>query len=486
MIDRKVLIIGAGFAGLAAAIELTKAGHRDVTVLERADELGGTWQANTYPGAACDVPAPLYTYSFAPNPDYAERFPGQAEILAYMKDTARRFGVDSLIRFGVEVTELEFDAARACWRVHTSTGEVIDADVVVPCVGQLSRPSIPPIEGVDRFAGPSFHSAEWDHTVNLAGKRIAVIGTGASAIQLIPELQTTAAHVIVFQRTAPWIIPRPQRLFSTAHRWLFRHVPVALQAERAVFWAVSEALQKSMTSRHKIVVHGFALVSKALLHYKVRDPQLRAKLTPREQAGCKRILFDPGYLDALNQPNVELVNEAIVEITADGVRTGTGLREADVVVWGTGFAATELLAPMKIRGLDGRSLDDVWAEGAHAYYGMAVPGFPNLFIMYGPNTSLGSGSIIAMLEPQARYIAQAATHLQHAGPGSYVEVRADTETAYDEEVQRRIAGSVWTTCSSWYRNAAGRVVANWPGSTREYARRIARFESSAYETRVAS
>ncbi|MFF0496543.1 flavin-containing monooxygenase [Nocardia aobensis] len=476
-----VLIVGAGFAGLAAAIELSRHGYTDVTILERAAELGGTWRENHYPGAACDVPSPLYSYSFAPNPEWTQRFAGQAEILAYMRRTAADFAVDRLIHYDTEVTAASFDERRARWRVDTSTGKIYEADVLVPAVGVLSLPAWPKLSGMNCFTGAAFHSAQWDHSVDLTGKRVAVIGTGASAVQFVPQVREHAAEVTVFQRTAPWIVPRPQRVYTALHHRLFRRMPASLRAERELVSLVTEGLQRSMTSRNQLVLKAFAATSKAYLRYRVADPALRAKLTPDYPAGCKRILFDAGYLQALTESNVEVVTDAIAEITPGGIRTVDGAeRDVDVIIYGTGFAATEVMDSIKVHGVDGRLLSDAWSDGARAYFGMCVPGFPNLFFMYGPNTSLGSGSIIGMLEPQARYLRRAVEYLDDLGEGATVDVRAEVEQTYDAEIQSRVIDSVWTTCSSWYRNAAGRVVANWPGSIGEYARRTARFDPSDY------
>jgi cation diffusion facilitator CzcD-associated flavoprotein CzcO len=476
-----VVIIGAGFGGIATAIELTRHGFRDVTVLEKADSLGGVWRENTYPGAACDVPSPLYSYSYEPNPHWSMRYSPGPEILDYLKRTATKYGVDTLIRFGTEVSSAEFDEDAGRWRVHTTDGEVLEADVLVPAMGQLSRPVLPAIEGREKFQGIAFHSAQWNHDVDLAGKRVAVIGTGASAIQFVPAIQPQVAKLTLFQRTAPWVLVQPQKQYRPFHHWLFDRLPAFQRFERFMIWLLVESLQKAMTSHSRVLLPLGTLLAKARLRVRVRDLALRRKLTPDYPAGCKRVLFSNLYLPAVVESNVEIVTEPIAEITAAGVRTRDGVdHPADVLVYGTGFAATEFLAPLTIRGRAGKVLSDVWAGGARAYFGLSVPGFPNMFVMYGPNTNLGSGSIIAMLEPQARYIRQAVETLDRAG-GAYLEVKSDVEDRFDAETQSRITHTVWTHCASWYRTATGRNTNNWPASVEEYEERVRVLDPRDYD-----
>jgi cation diffusion facilitator CzcD-associated flavoprotein CzcO len=479
-----VLIVGAGFGGIGAAIELTRSGYHDVTILEKASDLGGVWRENTYPGAACDVPSPLYSYSFEPNPHWSSRYSPQPEILAYMKRTATKYGIDELIQFDTAVSSASFDEATGRWQVETNRG-VLEADVFVPAVGLLSRPIWPDIPGQNSFTGQAFHSATWDHDVDLTGKSVAVIGTGASAIQFVPVIQPTVGALTIFQRSAPWVMPQPQRTYTKAHHALFEKVPAAQALERRVLWTGLEQLQKAMTVESKVLVPALSAAAKLRLRRSVKDPVLRAKLTPDYPAGCKRVLFSNKYIPAVSQDNVSIVTEDITEITPSGVRTADGVEHpVDVIVYGTGFAATEFLAPMSIKGVGGQDLHEVWAEGGRAYYGLAVPGFPNMFVMYGPNTNLGSGSIISMLEPQAAYVRQAVQLLDKSGP-SYVAVKPAVEERFDSETQARIGDSVWTQCTSWYRNAAGRVTTNWPGTVTEYQRRTKRLDPADYElTRI--
>ena len=469
-----VLIIGAGFGGIGMAVELRRAGFTDVTVVEKAAELGGVWRENTYPGAGCDIPSPYYSYSYAPSREWPMRFSPQADIKAYLSRVADSFGIRP--RYGVEVTAAAWDTATSRWQVTTGTGEVLEADVLIPAVGQLSRPSMPDIPGQASFAGQSFHSARWDHSVDLTGKRVAVIGTGASAIQFVPAIQPAAGQLTVFQRTAPYVVPKPDVRYR---RWQ-RLFPMQ-QVERAFFWALCEVGTMGIIGS-KAITKAVEWIALRHLRKQVADPDLRARLTPDYVIGCKRVLFSDDYLPALQQPNVHLSTASIAEITPDGVRTVDGVvHEADVLVYGTGFTATDFLAPIKIRGVDA-DLGDAWADGARAYLGMTVPGFPNMFLMYGPNTNLGSGSIVYMLERQARYIRQAVAHI--AARGSGLDVRPDVADRFDAEMQRRLAGTSWTRCRSWYRSGTGPVTTNWPGLVTEYHRRTKTLAVSDFRTVV--
>lgn len=448
-----VLVVGAGFGGIAAAVELRRAGFTDVTVLERGETLGGVWRDNTYPGVGCDVPSPYYSFSYAPNRNWPMRFSRGPEIMGYLARTAARYRVEP--RYGVTVTDAEFRDGQ--WHVSTTQGEFV-ADVLVPAVGQLSEPHIPALPG--EFGGPSFHSARWDHDVPLAGRRVAVIGTGASAAQFVPHLADTAAAVTIFQRTAPYVMPRPDTEYQS---WRHRLFPV----ERAFFWALLEVATLGILG-NRLVGRTFATVSRAHLRRQVKDPALRTALTPDYPMGCKRVLFANDYYPALTRPHVDLSTTDIERLEPDGVRTTDGvLHEADVVIYGTGFRATDFVSSLNIRGPAG-SLSDAWADGATAYLGITVPGFPNMFLMYGPNTNLGSGSIVYMLERQARYVRQAVSLLTTV---STMDVRPEVARQFDAEVQHRLAGTAWTGCGSWYRTEAGRISTNWPGLVTEYHRR---------------
>ncbi|SPM32530.1 Predicted flavoprotein CzcO associated with the cation diffusion facilitator CzcD [Mycobacterium rhizamassiliense] len=467
----RVLVIGAGFGGLAAAYELSRDGLADVTVLEKADDVGGVWRENTYPGAACDVPSNLYSYSFARKTNWGRRYAEQPDILGYIRDTADRYGLRDLVRTGVEVTSARYDEGSATWRVTTSEGQTIEADILVPAVGQLSRPALPAIPGLDTFAGPSFHSAQWRHDVDLTGKRVAVLGTGASSIQFVPRIRQLAKRVSVFQRSAPYIIPKLDRGYTVAHHAAFRRVPRFGAAMRWLIWEISEFFGLALT-RVAPLAWLIGLLASANLKWHIKDPVLRAKVTPDYRIGCKRVLFSSDWYPALARDNVDVETDTITEVTPTGVRTADGkLHEVDVIIYGTGFKATEFLAPMTITGRDGRDLHAEWGQGARAHLGMAVPGFPNMFLIYGPNTNLGSSSIILMMEQQARYIRQITEELARGGGSRAFEVWRAVEQAYDDGVQSRLDSGVWTTCDSWYRTATGRVTTNWPGLVREYQRR---------------
>ncbi|MGY6655264.1 flavin-containing monooxygenase [Amycolatopsis sp. TRM77291] len=476
-----VLIVGTGFGGVGTAIELKRAGFDDFTILESAGEPGGVWRENTYPGAGCDIPSPLYSFSYEPNPDWPKRFSLQPDIHAYLKRVVRRYGLEPHIRFGTRVTAAAFDEERGLWRVETAGGETFEANVFVPAVGQLSRPVQPDIPGQETFEGASFHSAHWDHDVDLRGKKVAVIGTGASAIQFVPELQRQAGELTVFQRTAPYIMAKRDTSYRPWQQRLFRHLPATQLLGRLRIFLLAEYATYAMT-RHPLLAKVFELRTAQLRRRHIKDRTLREKLTPDYPLGCKRILFTNEYLPALAQHNVAVETRHISAITPSGVLTEDGVEhEADVIVYGTGFAATDFLGELEIEGLGGRALSDAWKGGARAYLGMTVPGFPNLFCVYGPNTNLGAGSIIYMIERQARYIRQAVEHL--AKPEvSYMDVVPEVEQAYDEEIQRRLGRSVWTSCASWYRQENGRVSTNWPGLVTEYDRRTKKLDLGDYRT----
>jgi len=474
-----IAVIGTGFGGLAAVIELKRRGYDDIVVFEKADDVGGVWRENTYPGAACDVPSPFYSFSFEPNPRWPRRFSQQPAILAYMREVAEKYDVRRHVRFGTEVTAAAFDEQTGKWSVDLSTGDRVEVDVLVSAVGQLSRPGFPTIPGRDTFEGPAFHSAEWDHNVDLTGKRVAVIGTGASAIQFVPQIQKQVAKLTVFQRTAPYIIPRPDREFSGVHHKVFERLPVTQLAERGTWYGVVEGLSVAWVYS-KPLAAAIKAISKLHMRRQTRSkPGLFEKIWPDYPVGCKRILFSNDYLPALAEPNVEVTTERISEITPRGVVTADGTEhEADVIIWGTGFKATEFLAPMSIKSGDGRDLHDEWRDGAHAYYGMTVPSFPNLLIMYGPNTNTGGGSIIYFLEAQAKYLGKYVDHL--ASAGGALAVRPEVEQAYDDRIQAELGGSVWSQCTSWYRQADGRITTNWPLLGAQYKAQ-AKFDPADYE-----
>ncbi|MGW4367671.1 flavin-containing monooxygenase [Nocardia takedensis] len=481
MTEPSIIILGAGFAGLGMALELRRAGLNNFTILEKAADLGGVWRENTYPGAACDVPSPLYSWSYEPKSDWPRRFSEQADIHAYMRGVARKHDLARFIRFGVEVTDAEFDETDGKWKITTAAGETITADIFIPAVGQLSRPAMPNLPGIDTFEGTAFHSAEWNHDVDLTGKRVACIGTGASAVQYIPRIQPKVEHLTLFQRSAAWVLPKFDTEYSTTHKAVFKYLPPTRLAERFAIWGLFEALALGLTDIPAIK-HPVIAIADRHREKQVPDPVLRAKLTPDYAAGCKRGLFSNEYFPALAQPNVTVETTAIEAVTPTGIRTTDGVEhEVDVIIYGTGFKGTEFLAPMNISGTGGRKLADVWSdEGARAYLGISVPHFPNLFMMYGPNTNVGAGSIIYMLEAQARYIRQAVQYLG-AHPGRSVAARVDAEQRWDDWLQNRLKDTPWNFCSSWYRNASGRITNNWPGATVLYRWKTRSFQPAEFE-----
>lgn len=478
----RVIVIGAGFGGLGVAHALREHGIADVTVLERADDVGGVWRENTYPGAACDVPSPLYSWSWATNPDWTRRYGRQPEILDYLRRTAQRDGLRDRVHTGVTVTGLTWveSGDGGHWRVATASGTTYDADVVVPAVGQLSEPAIPSIPGTETFAGPAFHSARWRHDVDLRGTRVAVVGTGASAVQFVPGIVDQVGSMTVFQRSAPYVVVRPDRLYSRLHHRLFRRFPRVLAVERRATFELTELFNRALEGTSTVgrpLMAAIRGVWRLHLRRQVRDPELRAKLVPDYPLGCKRLLFSNDWYPALDRDHVEVVTDAITSIEPGGVRTADGrLHEVDVLIWGTGFAATDYLGRVEIRGAGGARLSDAWADGARAHLGIAIAGFPSLLCVYGPNTNLGGSSIIGMLEAQARWIAEAVRGLAD-GRVPTVEVRREVWDAYDEEMQSRLAGSIWSRCDSWYRDGT-RVTTNWPGTVGEYRARLARVDWS--------
>ncbi|MDO9457415.1 NAD(P)/FAD-dependent oxidoreductase [Nocardioides sp.] len=472
----RVVVVGAGFGGLGAARALRERGITDVTILERSDAVGGVWRDNTYPGAACDVPSPLYSWSWAINPAWGRRYSQQPEILAYLRDAAEREGLTDLVVTGAEVTSCTWDADTATWQVACADGTTYDADVVVPALGQLSNPVVPRLPGIEDFAGPTFHSAQWRHDVDLAGQRVAVVGTGASAIQFVPGIVDRVGTMTVFQRSAPYVVPKPDQEYKPHHHRAFDRWPSLLTGERrTVFW-LTEKLNAALSGQvgwSKALLGAVRAAWKVHLRRQVPDAALRAKLVPDYEIGCKRILFSNEWYPALARDHVDVVTHAVTGVEADGIRTDDGtLHEADVIIWGTGFAATGFLAGVAVTGVDGVDLHEVWSDGAHAHLGLTVPGFPNLFCIYGPNTNLGGSSIIGMMEAQAGYVAEAVSKLGLGTGSRKVEVRPEVAEAYDREMQSRLRDSAWNGCDSWYVDGP-RITTNWPGKVAEYQERTA-------------
>jgi cation diffusion facilitator CzcD-associated flavoprotein CzcO len=475
----RVVIVGAGFGGIAAAAELRRHGISDVEILEKAWDFGGTWFQNTYPGCACDVPSHLYSFSYAQRRDWSRLCSPQREILDYVHDVAHDLGVDRLIRTDCAVTACSWDEVACRWSVTTGSGNVYEADAIVIATGQLHQPSVPAIEGAETFAGRAFHSARWDHGYDLTGKRVGVVGTGASSVQFVPEIADEVQKLTVFQRTGNWFLPRKNRPYPSAYKAVVRFVPGVQAFRRRFIFQYCESL--TLAIRHpRTIGRLLHLWSATFMRRQLRDPELRRRVWPNYTFGCKRVLFSSHFLPALARPNVELVTNAIRSMTPAGIVTADGrLHELDCVIWGTGFRASEFMFPMEITGTEGRDLRVVWAGGAHAHLGMTVPGFPSMFVMYGPNTNTSGGSIVFYHEAQASYIRQALQQVQRRGGGA-IEVRADVEAASDRDVQARFTGTAWTQCDSWYRDDTGRIVANWPGYMREYLKATRELDPAEY------
>ena len=476
----RLVVIGAGFGGLGMATRLTKAGVDDFVVLERAQELGGTWRENTYPGCRCDVPSHLYSYSFELNPDWSSTFSGQAEIWEYMKRVARDHGAYPHIRFGHDVSGASWDEEARRWRIETNRGE-FTAQVLVAAPGPLFEPSIPPLEGIESFAGASWHSARWDHHFDLAGKSVAVIGTGASAIQFVPRIRPQVAKLHLFQRTAPWVLPRPDRPITGLERRLYRLFPLAQKLMRAIIYWVRESFMVGFAKQPRIMMLA-EQVSKAMLRRQVPDPQLRRKVTPQFRLGCKRVLLADDYYPALAQPNVEVITSGVREVRERSIVDGDGVeRPVDAIIYGTGFHVTDMSAGRMVRGRDGLLLDDFWQGSPQAYLGTAVPGFPNLFLLAGPNTGIGHTSLVFLLECQIAYVFDCLrTMVDHAL--ETVEVKREDWHAYNEEIQDKSQQTVWLTggCQSWYLDRNGRNTTLYPDFTFKFRRMTRRFNLEDY------
>jgi len=475
----RVAIVGAGFSGIAMAIALRREGIEDFTVFERGADLGGVWHRNTYPGAACDVPSYLYSFSYDQRRDWTQPCSPQAEILGYLRDVAERHGVLDRVRTNTEVEQADFDERTATWTLVTVGGERLTADALVLACGQLSRPRWPSIPGMEEFAGHSFHSAEWDHGYDLAGKRVAVLGTGASAVQFVPPVAEQAAHVDVYQRTAPYVLPRRNPRYPEWARRLIGVVP-GLQALRRLGLLLFMETFIAALTRFRPLGWLFRTWSTTFMRSQLRDPDVRRRAWPDYPFGCKRILFSSAYLPALQRPDVELVTDRIERITTAAVVTADGKpRPADCVIYGTGFRSHDFVMPMAVAGVGGRDLEAHWSGGAEAHLGITVAGFPNMFVLYGPNTNLGVGSIITMIEAQVGYAIDALRMARRTG--SAVDVRPEVQRASGERVQERLRDSVWTSCRSWYRqDGDGRVVNNWPGHMFEYTRATRRVDPGEY------
>ncbi|MRH91141.1 SidA/IucD/PvdA family monooxygenase [Nocardia sp. SYP-A9097] len=479
----RIIIVGSGFSGLGLAIRLSQQGRQDYLVLERGNDVGGTWRDNTYPGAACDVPSQLYSYSFALNPDWSRSFSKQPEIQRYIQSVAAEYDVRDKHIFDCDMTGAQWNGETARWEIQTSQGE-FTADILVSAVGALCEPNLPDIKGINNFRGEIFHSARWNHDSDLTGKRVAVIGTGASAIQIVPSIAKQVAHLDVYQRTAPWLLPRADRPYLLPEKLAFKHIPGLQALSRAAIYAARET-QVVGLAKFPPAMKLLETVARAKLRIEVKDPELRAKVTPNFRIGCKRMLISNEYYPALGRDNVDLVTEGIQEIRGNSVVTKDGVeREVDAIIVATGFHVTDSPAYDTISGRDGRTLSEVFdAIGQQGYKGSAINNYPNMFFMLGPNVGLGHTSMVYMIESQINYIADAVATIDLLRLRT-IEVRKDVQDEYNVELQQKLTGAVWNTggCASWYLDKHGNNTTLWPDFTFRFRSLLEKFDVSAYET----
>jgi cation diffusion facilitator CzcD-associated flavoprotein CzcO len=476
-----IAIIGTGFSGLGMGIRLKQAGIHDFVIFEQADHVGGTWRDNHYPGAACDIESHLYSLSFAPNPNWTRQYAPQAEILAYLDHCADKYGLRPHIRLCAAVTSAVFDEPSGHWELRTSDGKITKAHQIIAACGGISRPALPDIPGLEDFAGKIFHSARWDHSYDLTDKTVAVIGTGASAIQIIPAIAPRVKRLHLFQRTPPWIVPKADRRITEAERERFRRRPVL---QHLVRW--KQYLRHELFAAGFVSNPGILRLAERLVHRYLRqmvpDPALRAKLIPDYRMGCKRVLVSNDYYPALQRPNVDLITQSIKEVQPHGLLTQDGTSHpVDAIILATGFQAAEAMAPFSVLGRSGRDLNAAWRDGAEAYLGTTVTGFPNLFFIVGPNTGLGHNSMIFMIESQIAYVLSCIKTMRSRRL-KWVEVRPETQAQFNRTLQARFPRTVWKTgCVSWYQTRAGKNTTLWPGYTFEYRLKTRRFDPSNYD-----
>ena len=485
--EMSVLIVGTGFAGLGMAIALKQAGIRDFTILERAASVGGTWRDNHYPGCACDVQSHLYSFSFEQNPEWTRMFARQPEIKAYLEGVAVKHELLSHVRFGADVVNARYDEQAQRWTVQTRDGRSFTARVLISGMGGLSTPAYPELPGIERFRGQSFHSAHWDHDYDLRGKRVAVVGTGASAIQFVPQIQKQVAKLDLYQRTPPWIMPKPDREIGDTERGLYRRFPILQRLHRAAIYAFLESRVLGFVVSPAIMKLAENVARRHINKY-IKDPVLRAKLTPDFTFGCKRVLISDDYYPALAQKNVDVIDTGIREVRAHSVVTNDGVeRPVDCIIYGTGFKAQEPLPRGAVFGRGGQDILDAWQQGAEAYKGTTVAGFPNFFMIVGPNTGLGHSSMVYMIESQVAYILDAVKQIRRGG-WSAVDVRPERQSAYNARLQSRLQKAIWTAggCKSWYLNENGKNTTLWPGFTFVFRRQVARFDVRDYHVEKAA
>lgn len=476
------IIIGAGFAGLCAAIHLKKAGENNFVILERNHALGGTWYDNHYPGAACDVESHLYSYSFEPNPNWSRNFSPQQEILNYMEHCATKYDLNKHLHLNSNITQAVFDGANGSWKVSTASGESYSARVIISCSGGLSQPSFPNIKGLENFKGKVFHSAQWDKNFDLKNKTVAVIGTGASAIQIVPAIAEQVKDLFLFQRTPPWIMPKPDGEISSLRKWLYQNFPATQRLYRKRLYWQHELMAFGFIKRPGILKF-FSKLSIRYLKSVVKDETLRNKLTPNYVMGCKRVLISNEYYPALVRKNVEVITEPIQQINETGILTNDDKqRNVDALILATGFQAAEEVSRFEVKGRNGIDLNEAWKNGAEAYLGTTVSGFPNMFLVVGPNTGLGHSSMILMIEAQVKLIMESIKALQQS-KAKFIDVKKSAQQEFNDEIQEQLKSTVWQTggCVSWYQTKNGKNVTLWPGYTFAFMKRTEKFEAEKYE-----
>ncbi|WP_406286883.1 flavin-containing monooxygenase [Streptomyces sp. NBC_00209] len=479
----RVAVIGSGFGGLGAAVRLRREGITDFVILERAGSVGGTWRDNSYPGCACDVPSHLYSFSFAPNPEWPRTFSGQEHIRAYLEHVADTFGLRAHLRLNHEVKQMRWDNDELHWIIDSANGTTIVADVVVSATGPLSDPKMPDIPGLADFPGKVFHSARWDHDADLTGKRVAMIGTGASAIQIVPAIQPKVGKLTLFQRTPPWVMPRMDRKISGLERKLHRALPATGTARRGLLWGIRE-LQVSAFTKHPDQLGLVERIAKSNMARAIKDPALRAKLTPSYRIGCKRILLSSTYYPALAQPNVDVVASGLAEVRGSTLVASDGTEtEVDAIIFGTGFHVTDMPIAERVVGADGITLTESWKDGMQALRGASAAGFPNWMTIIGPNTGLGNSSMILMIESQLNYMADYLRQLNLLGGKAALDARPSAVNTWNRRVQDRMKRTVWNTggCTSWYLDANGRNTTVWPGTTAEFRKATRTVDVSEYQ-----
>lgn len=478
----KIVIVGSGFSGLGMGIKLKEAGENDFVLLEKEAGVGGTWRVNHYPGCACDVPSHLYSFSFEANPGWSRMFAPQQEIKSYLEHCARKYNILPHVKLNTTVESMRWDEHRGLWRIHCAGGVEFTANMVVSGMGGLSIPAYPNVKGLDQFQGKMFHSQQWDHSYDLTGKRVAVIGTGASAIQFVPYVQKKAAKLDLYQRTAPWIMSKPDRPMTWVEKNVFKRFPAAQRAFRdGIYWALeSRVLAFVINPRLMAIAKRDAMKH---IRKQISDPVLRKKVTPDYTIGCKRILMSDEYYPALAAPNADVITTGIKEVRANSVVTVDGVEHpADAIIFGTGFKAADPIPPGVIFGRDGKDLGELWKAGPEAYKGTTVAGFPNLFFLMGPNTGLGHNSMVYMIESQIAYVLEALKLIDKKRLRS-VEVNAKAQASFNVEIQGKVAGTVWNAggCQSWYIHPqSGKNVTLWPGFTWQFRKITRRFDAGAY------